>query len=279
MDPLRGCGLLGLVVVTVAAFCAAGQADSDRARPAEPARDGDADLAVDRELPMFLNIEDRKPVLSSEQNSDEATAYNYLVERAHKASIEAFARQARTDIRHYHLWNEPQKYRCEIVHVEGRLRQLWRYDAPKLAQNGGVRYLYEAWIRDDHDNENHWCAIFTDLPPGLEPDGEYGQHVSFDGYFFKMYRYRDRKQEARLAPLLIGHAPVVEVREVADEDVKRYFSQTFILWFLGMISAGVTVLLGLGWWLRRGDARVRRQLENVRASRFFEAEERGEPGT
>jgi hypothetical protein len=253
--------VLGLAVLAGVVGCATARAAE---RPGDPVMADPDDVSIDRDLPMFLHIEDRQPVLSARENLDEATAYNYLLTRAHDASAAAFARKSHPEVRHYHLWDDPQKYRGEIVHVEGELRMLRRYDAPKLAQNGGVRDLYEGWVRDDHDKHNLWCIIFTDLPEGLNVDGSRGQHVAFDGYFFKLYRYTDNNHDARLAPLLIGHAPEYEV------PVAHTFPTTFLLCFLGLISTTVTVVLAVAWWFRRGDDRVRQRLRVARAAQLME---------
>ncbi len=258
---LTSCGLAALIG---SIFCATGRSAADP-----------DDVTIDRTLPMFLHIEDEQPILSARQNGDEAEAYHYLLTLAHRASTAAFARKTRTDVHHYNLWApDRQKYRGEIVHVEGKLRQLWRFDAPKLDQNAGVHDLYEAWILDDRDRYNPWCLIFTDLPPGLNVDGPYGQHVAFDGYFFKLYRYKDRKDETRLAPLLIGHAPVVDAVPAESDDLGRYFTTHVIAGLLGLISLTVVGILLLAWRFRRGDERVRQRLAAARAGAEIESLEK-----
>jgi hypothetical protein len=246
--------LIGMAAATGSVFCAAGRSAAD-----PPPQD---ELQIDRTLPMFLHIEDEQPILSSRENADEAKAYGYLLTLADHASAEAFARLSRTDVHHYHLWaGDRQKYRGEIVRVDGTLRRVWRLDVPGPARNAGVRNLYEAWIFDSRDKYNPWCLVFTELPPEIPLDGPYGQHVAFDGYFFKLYRYKDQKDESRLAPLLIGHTLVLVQ---AGAEPGHFITTQVLLCFLAVLSITVAAIIILAWRFRRGDDRVRQRLEAAR---------------
>src|SRR5260370_144714 len=80
----------------------------DRAEPVDPA--------------ILAEVEDRSKVHGPKENYSEFLAYNYLLVLAHKTPAQALARGARRDLTFAHLFEEPKKYRGQIVHIEGRQR-------------------------------------------------------------------------------------------------------------------------------------------------------------
>jgi hypothetical protein len=211
-------------------------------------------------------VEDRVPIRSSNVNYWEAQGYWQLVVRGQKFSAEAFAEKARKDVHFVHLWEEPVNYRAAIVHVQGILRRVRRFDVPEFARKQGVQNRYEGWLTEDRDGRNLWCVIFTELPPGLELGDKLAQEVSFDGYFFKLYGYprqlADGKTEWHAAPLLIGHAPVL--RPPAQADSTWSMTEALLPAFLGFVGGVIVLTAVLGWWFRRNDQRVRLRLEAAR---------------
>jgi hypothetical protein len=215
-------------------------------------------------------IRDRRDI----SNGDlEYEAYWNILVQAHYTSTKAFGKAARRDVTYVHLFNEPERYRGEVVHVSGRLIRLRRFDAPDEARAQGVASLYEGWIMTDAQGRNPLCAVFTDLPDGLTVDNErkYNEPVSFDGYFYKRYRYKagDSKKphEYRDAPLLIGHSLTGQfgASEAGEEDK---WGQNLIWIFLGVVaSAGVGVIV-LTFWFRYQDRRVRHRLHASRNRDF-----------
>ncbi len=117
---------------------------------------------IEREV--LGGIEDRAPVRSADQNYYEARAYDYLLIQARRAAPLALAKLARKDLTFAHLFEEPQRYRGEVVHVEGRLRMLRRFDAPRLAAKQGVSTLYEGWIFEEAYLGNPYCVIVSEIP-------------------------------------------------------------------------------------------------------------------
>src|SRR5262249_49201037 len=119
------------------------------------------------------------------------------------------------------------------------------------------------WIYPEGDNEHPWCVILTELPAGAEGGDQLRYLASFDGYFFKLYKYKDKADKTHVAPLLIGHASLV--RAEAEES-----SWLFLVAFLALVSGTVILVIALAWWLRRSDARVRAQLAEARKFEFVE---------
>lgn len=209
---------------------------------------------------LLAGIEDRAPVRSAAENYNEAQAYTYLLVQANATPVAAFAKSARSDLTFAHLFEEPSKYRGQVVHIEGRLGRLRRFDAPRLAVKQGVPVLYEGWIFGDAYFSNPYCVIATEMPPSI-PLGETLNHrVAFDGYFFKRYRYQ-AGDGWRDAPLLIGHILLERERIPAGNPSVDWFAQWLLPALIAVLGASVLLVAILHWWFRRSDRRVRQLVE------------------
>jgi hypothetical protein len=203
----------------------------------------------------------------------ETAAYAEVLTLAHYTSDRAFRRAARSDVLYYNLFNEPAQYRGDVVRVEGRLRRLLRWKPPPEAAARGVNNLYEAWLfNDDSGYGNPFCAVFTELPPGLTPRDKFepAQPVSFAGYFFKKFRYQGPDKKWRDAPLLIGHTLTVRAAGAGPAaEAGDNWAEHLGLIFLGVVATTVCVVVALTWWFRRSDVRVRRRLLAARGAHEF----------
>jgi hypothetical protein len=215
---------------------------------------------------LLAGVEDQAPVRSADQNPDEVRAYIYLLVQAHATSAEAFARSARRDVTYAHLFEEPGKYRGQVVHVQGRLKRLRRFDAPAFAAHQGVPVIYEGWIFDDLYHRHPFCVVVTDLPPGISVGERTDYPVSVDGYFFKRYRYK-AGEGWRDAPLLIGRTFLTQPASVAGGN-EWSATNDLAPAILGLLAASVLLVLGLGWWYRRSDRRLRSRLAVARGVSF-----------
>lgn len=225
-----------------------------------------------RPLPALLLergvIRDRRDISIGNPEYD---AYWQILVQAHYTSAKAFAQEARHDVTYVHLFNEPERYRGEVVHLSGRLIRLRRFDAPDEARAAGVAYLYESWIMTDRYGKNPICAVFTDLPSGLTVDNErnYNEPVGFDGYFYKRYRYKaaDTKKanEYRDAPLLIGHSLTGNFGAAVEEES---WGHGLIWVFVGVASGTVLGVAVLTVWFRYHDRRVRQRIHASRNAQF-----------
>src|SRR5260370_815927 len=212
-DPV---GTLGILLAANSLSIWEAEATVPQEKAASP-----ADKAPRIDPDLLAGIEDRAPVRSAAENYGEAQAYNYLLVQAAATPVAAFAKSARSDVTFAHLFEEPSKYRGQVVHIEGRLGRLRRFDAPRIAVRQGVPVLYEGWIFGDAYFSNPYCVIATAVPKSIPlwqiEQGKTGQpkriwrgetlnhRVSFDGYFFKRYRYK-AGDGWRDPPLLIGPA-------------------------------------------------------------------------
>jgi len=252
-----------------AALLIMGQATStwENLQPPPVAAAEGADKAPTIEREMLGGVEDHAPVRSADENMYESRAYDYLLIEAHNASAKALAKHARRDLTFTHLWEEPAKYRGQLIHIEGRLRRLQRFDASRFAAKQGIPTLYEGWIFEDAYLANPYCVVVTEVPASIKPGEKLEHRVAFDAYFFKRYRSEagDGKREA---PLLIGHglidlppAPVPADTSLAEHLVPA---------FLTVLAATVLLALGLSWWFLRGDRQVRARLSKSRQATFVD---------
>jgi hypothetical protein len=142
------------------------------------------------------------------------------------------------------------------------------------ARAAGLGDFYEGWIMTDAFGENPVAVAFTDLPPGLTVDNrrKYNEPVSFDGYFYKRYRYEagDKKKanEFRDAPLLIGHTLTGRFESGGASNNESDGWEHNLIWlFLEVVGGAALGLLALTVWFRYHDRRVR---QRIRASRNVE---------
>jgi hypothetical protein len=205
----------------------------------------------------------------------EADIYSRVLTLANYTSTAAFQKAARKDIAYVHIYNEPEVYRGKVVHVEGILKRINRFDPPPEAAEKGVNDLYEAWVFPTAIGISPYCVVFTEWPANLPRDllgketiaGTYT--VSMDGYFFKKFRFvaRDGKRTEREAPLLIGHSLVV-----ARSNIQAGEDTTWLRWvvtgIVGVFGVVLAAVVGLTWWFRRNDARIRRRLLTAHSTEF-----------
>ena len=195
---------------------AAWDEQGDRGQSAAQAPEVDPDI--------LAGVEDQAPVRSLDENYYEFRAYNYLLVRAHNAPSASLAAKARRDLTFAHLFEEPNKYRGQLVHIEGTLRRLRRFDPVRAAQKEGVKDLYEGWVFAEPYFNNPFCIVASAIGPGLAVGEQLHQRVSFDGYFFKRFRYK-AGDTLRDAPILIGRNIEAGPALSADEEPPWSFSR------------------------------------------------------
>jgi hypothetical protein len=228
---------------------------------------------------MIEGIQDDKPLPSRwNQNEDEQRSYNAVLFEASRIPVEAFRKGARADLTFAHLASQPSKYRGQVIHVEGLLRQLRHFDPPATAKAAGVTDLYEGWIFDPQRfGADPWCIVFTELPTGIQVGEKVSYAVAFDGYFFKRYSYESRgtRKGTKLkdwptAPLLIGRTVTLTAATPSSSmpPPEADWAGPLIPVFLGLVIGSISLAFGLGWWFRRGDRRVRTRVAVVREREF-----------
>src|SRR5207247_572836 len=117
------------------------------------------------------------------------------------------------------------------------------------------------------------CLVFTELPPGLAVAEQVDRPISFDGYFFKRYRYK-AGDTWRDAPLLIGRT-VVLGQPAQPQEEERSVGDDYLYSIAGLFAAALFLGIGLTWWYRRGDQQVQSRLAESRNVEFVEPEAGG----
>lgn len=222
---------------------------------------------------MLQNVTDRTEVLPAKVNWDEHSAYHYLIIHARDVGTfapDALRKLARHDIFYIHMFEDAPRYRGEIVHLEGTLRRLIPLSTPDL-ENDGVKEIYEGWM---YVGNNTLCVITSELPPGLEPGEKLNKQVTFDGYFFKRYRYptaetdQNNHRVRRDAPLLVGYK--LNLVESTFSSEATTLSGNVVASIMAIIGAVVALAVLLGWWFRRGDRMVHSRVMAARHATFIE---------
>jgi len=224
----------------------------------------------DSKVPPLVNLEsvrDETPVRSGE----EGLAFCEALVKAHKTSNHAFQNSVTKGLTYANLFYESKLYRGKVVHFEGRLRRLIRFEPPGETKLDGVTDQYEGWVFDPEIyGANPVCVVFTELPAGLEPGDKLDVRVSFDGYYFKKYRYK-AADNWRDAPLLIGHTIIVkQMPAKADAEEGGLFSSFMAVTFMVLLGCVFFLAFALTLWYRRSDQQVQQRLSNAQASSFME---------
>lgn len=232
-------------------------------------------LPLNREL--LRAVVDGRPLPNgleeSERDAREALAYYEAVIKSRERPARVFLDAALPNVTFAHLFNEPARYRGEVVRLEGRLRRVRRFDPMLMVSQAGVKDLYEAWLLlspyDQTGVGNPACLVCAALPKGIPVAEQLKDDidVAFVGYFFKRYRYKpadaQKASEFRDAPLLIGH--LVPLR-AAPRQEKPGWAGSLLPAFFAVIIGTLTLIFGLAWAFRRADQRVRTRLDAAAAT-------------
>jgi len=166
----------------------------------------------------------------------------------------------------------PERYRGEVVQLEGRLARVVKHDTLRMVEQAGVEHTYEVWLysdrfRDREGKANTALLICTSLPKGVplaeSMEGEKEIRVTFVGYFFKKYGYTSgdtKKGQKRLAPLLIGHLTLTKQKPVGTGGG---WTSGLVPFFLLVIAGTFIVVFLMTWGYRRADQRILRRMGNV----------------
>ena len=197
----------------------------------------------------------------------EMEMYNRFQIRAFFTSPKAFASGVRSDLTYTHLLGDPERYRGEVVHVEGRLLRINLFVPHKQVRREGVSATYEAYIYNETFGSSPYCVVFTNWPEHL-PLSYLGQakikdtvRVSTDGYFVKTYKYKasDGRNTERELPLVVTHTLAYEKPpDVVIDRRERVYMWMYL--FIGALGALVVGVLGVTFWYRRNDISTRRRL-------------------
>jgi hypothetical protein len=228
--------------------------------------------------PWMLGFVKDNTGMTQEIGDQEQDAYYTMLIFANRTSPAALDKAGLYNLKHNdadwaHVFRNPEDYRGDIVHFEGKLKKLQKFKPQPMAAQGGVRNYYEGYMYADVLELNPVFFGITELPIGLEPGDHLDVKIGLSGYFFKKFRYTavDTKKtnKDRLAPLVIGHTVTLLTEPAAAEPPP---DAEWVNWlgptFFGFIGLTVAILFAIGYWFRRGDWRVRGRVIAIRHADF-----------
>jgi hypothetical protein len=234
-----------------------------------PPRSAAADRAPVLDADLLASVVDHTKIPSWQENREEALAFEHTFMVAHQTPLKALAKSARRDLTLAHLKEEPAKNRGQVVHLEGLLRRLRRFDPSTYAARQGIKDHYEGWIYTDTSFTNPYCVVVSEIGSGIPvADKIEDCPVSVDGYFFKRYRYQagDKLHEA---PLLIGRS-ITQPKTTVAPPAESSTGEMLIQVFLGLLAVTAVLAIGLAVWFRHSDKRILDRIRQARTADFPE---------
>jgi len=225
--------------------------------------------ALDADRLHFAEVEWATPLRHQDRNRFEFEAYNDTILHARQFPAAELIAAGRRDIGVLDLLNRNvgRDYQYKLITMEGRLLRARRLEPNKPLAAAGVTGFYECWLFPTKRSEPV-CFVCLDLPEGLAPKLLYepSLRVVAAGYYFKPMAYESEaadpknvaKSKVEVAPLLIGRGFQVVPEPVVD--TSKEWREGFFPGLTALIGTIIAFALGLTWWFRRGDRRVKAAL-------------------
>jgi len=236
---------------------------------------GDTAPALDKKLlnevrdgKLFPRISD---LPEKEQPPDVKATYqlfNQMLVNSFEAPLDSFKKSGEEykNVTIAHLMQAPNRYRGEVIRIQGRLYRLREYDATELARKHNVTKMYEAWIFGPTPGANPFCVFFPMLPAGLEPGEKMDRKVTFYGYFLTNFKYDAGEGLGRReTPLLVGPTLIVGDSEKAVAFVEETpFSFEVLLFVLGSLVVITIAVFLIQAWFRAGDDNIEDTIRGIK---------------
>lgn len=146
-------------------------------------------------------IDDRAPLKQREMG-----AYWRLMNWSRTEPFNQLENRAKDDVPFTQLWEQPEKYRGQLIRLRMHVRRVLEYDAPENTY--GIAKVYEAWGWTEESRSFPYVVVFPEAPPDLPIGTDVRAEIVFVGYFMKIMSYK-AFDNPRGAPLLIGRATMV----------------------------------------------------------------------
>jgi hypothetical protein len=196
----------------------------------------------------------------------EMPAYWRLARWGSEQSFNDMWRDARHDVLFTDLWEQPEKYRGQLIALKLHVKRVLHHEAP--ANSAGVRDVYEAWGWTDESKSFPYLVVFTEAPPDMPLGADVYGNATFVGYFLKTMAY-EAFDARRAAPLLIGrlHWQAQPTLQRANERDAETF------WYIVIAGGVVLAALIASWFIaaRRRNLRKRALLTPQLNSEAFSA--------
>ncbi len=142
----------------------------------------------------------------------------------------------------------PEAYRGKPITLRGHTQDILVSNAGE--NDYGIETLYEAWLYTPDSQRIPTIVVCTELPEGLETGRQLIDGVSVTGYFLKHRAYEAQDGRLHFAPLILAHRlewnPTPSTTSLPN-------------WLVGVVGAGILLLVGWVWWTYRSDREFNRQ--------------------
>jgi hypothetical protein len=176
---------------------------------------------------------------------EEMPSYWRLLRWARSQSFSEMKSHARRDVLYTQLWQQPEKFRGQLVSLRLHLVRSLEHDAPQ--NSAGFKQVCEVWGWTDESQSFPYVAVLVERPPELKLGGKIDQEASFVGYFLKTMAYTDALGERRASPLLLGRLQLRERMATAASQP----ADAHAFWRTISAGGGVLLVIAASWYWRR----------------------------
>jgi hypothetical protein len=148
---------------------------------------------------------------------------------------------ARRDLTYVDLWNEPDKYRGQLIYLQGYLRGLVPIEPTddEYFNPLQLKTLYQGHLITAESHPNSYVIVVPGVPAGIPMGKNIAENVTFAGHFFKLWQYSAADNTERAAPLVIGRmltwTPAPPNNRYAH--LSAYLAAGFVLIIIGVGGA------------------------------------------
>jgi len=236
---------------------------------------GDTPPTLDRKLlnevkdgKLFPRVSDRPPEDMPLDVRATYQLFNQMLVNSFETPLDAFKKggEEYKYITIAHLKEAPNRYRGEVLRIQGRLYRVRENDATDYAKKHNVTKMYEAWIFGPTPGANPFCVFFPILPAGLEPGEKMDRKVTFYGYFLTNFKYDAGEGLGRReTALLVGPTLIVnEAEKQSFTSDETPFSFEVLLFVLGGLVVITIAVFLINAWFRAGDDNVEDTIREIK---------------
>ena len=166
----------------------------------------------------------------------EMVPYCRLVHWVKNQPFERLRRLARSDLVYTHFYDEPDKYRGQLVTMDLDVRRVL-----EAGEGRDGEKLKEIWGFTDESWGHPYVAIVVDCPKDLPVGPSVREKVTFAGYFLKLQGYRPAEAKPgdpiEKAPLLIGRIQWKPAVAPRDDRSQEWIWGLALLGVIGLVLA------------------------------------------
>lgn len=188
---------------------------------------------------------------------EESEVFFWLLDHARRIPSSALERSSDHEAQYINVMTEPDRFRGELITIEGDLWRLYEFDASK--NDYGVEKMYEGWVFTGDSGNHPYRIVCTSIPNDFELGENLRKPVRVTGYFFKREGYRSNGG-VHVAPTLIA-------KKISINPMPNGIPQTagILPYMIGAIMAVGMALLVTIVGFAIGDSRSSRQgMERMR---------------